>query len=222
MKMLQWLLPKRKTEQTYAGEKSEMKAFKGSKSENIYLSLRELPLDRFITLQETNNLILLEKTEEVTASPERLEEVWSEMNIDFATKMDNGDLKSRYRLETEARVLAYRLETIYILLDLIEQEYKPEIASMLKELGFHINPDNMEKSLRNATTKAKSIILQIKKIQADVKPSAQGESNWTEILVALSDEAKYQIDPSKITVEEYIIRHKKYILRLEKYGRSDR
>lgn len=173
-------------------------------------------------MQETNNLTLLEKGKELTASPERLHKVWSDMNVEYAVQMDNGDLKSKIRLETEIRVLTFKLHAIYTLLNLLESNSLPEVAYMLTDMGFKIDLKNIKDSLKKANTKSKSILLQIKKLQADIKEDTKEyKSDWLGILIALSDHAKYPLITSNMTVMEYVKRYKnysKYIEQTNNYG----
>lgn len=225
--MLRWPLSKRKTDSSRKG-RSTTKASRDSESWSIYRSCRELPLSKFIDITLNKNLSLLDKNYNLDAdvSPDRVPSefllaIWAEINLEYTELMDNGSMKTLLENTASIELLRINFNLITSMVEVLTQMHVPELVDILKEYGYNFqfdpnNPVKYQKDLARVLTQAKALIMQIKMKEAEAraiapKEEAAGEAtqdDWEDSLIALSDDAGYPLDPSKITVYQYTSRYK--------------
>ncbi len=207
--------------------RSKTNALEGLKSWSIYRSCRELPLSRFIDISFELNLSLLDKNYDLKTdtSPNRIPSefliaVWSEINLEYTELMDNGNMKSLLVATAEIELLKMNFNIITSAVEVLKEQHVPELVEILKECGYNFpfnpnEPIKYQKDLGRVLTQAKALIVQIRIKEGDAHSLAPKENNavqtsrddWTDSLIALSDDAGYPIEPAKITVYEYATRY---------------
>lgn len=231
---LPWLLWKPKTA-SLAGDQSEMKASDGLKSWNIYTSCRELMLDRFIEISADGNLFLLDKSidpkNENSVSkvpPHVLVATWSEINIEYASLMDNGKQKRLLTDGVDSEVKQLELDIILSTVRVLNETYDSGLVDILKGYGyrFKYDPRNAEQYHKDLarvislSNKRKIDIIEkereLQRLSGEENVKIKNEKDgWTEILVALSDDVGYPLRADAITVYEFTVRHKNLVKKLK-------
>jgi hypothetical protein len=217
------------------GDPKGMNHSKDSPLWNIYRSCRELPLDIFIDVSINGNLSLLDKnydpTSDLSPAPvpfDILNEVWSDLNLEYTELMDNGTMKTLLIHGIDSEVLKSKFMIISTLVQALGVVYDKEMVDMLKDYGYkfsfdHSQPEKYYKDLSRVTTLSKNLLVQITLKEGEVqklKPDTSERKDpsiddWTSSKIALDDDAGFAIDWGKKTVYEYTQRHKNLVAKLK-------
>lgn len=217
-----------------AGETSIQRISEDLKSWNIYRSIRELPLDRFIRISTDAdmNLSYLDKdypnTNDISNCPTmELFEVWDKINMEYTNEMDTGLLKETISLHITIDHLVVKFQTIAGIITVLNQSYDADLIEILKEYGYNYafnwdKQDQFKTDLKRVISVSKNILVDIEKKKSDlVSMMPTGESktktvdDWEEDMIILNDDAGYPIDWSTETVSTFIKRYKRLLKKLK-------
>lgn len=216
------------------GDRSMQKTLEDSKSWNIYRSIKELPLERFIRMSTDPDMNLSyldkdynEKDDRSNIPSEVFIGIWAEITMEFTEGFDLGSLKESLSLKVTIDHLHTKFSTIISIIGVLNQSYEQELVDILKEYGYnfsfdHTNEDKYRKDLKRVTSLAKNILVDIRRKEAELMvtvPQEEGKTktldDWEEDIIILNDEAGFRIDWSVETVSTYIKRYKRLLKKLQ-------
>ncbi len=187
-----------------------------------YSKITNLPLRNFIEVSVNQNISALIISG--FPEPKDLEEAWIEIKTQYEDAI--GDIESRvyWQLFKEVFVLSMDIELVEICYNLLKTVYVESFAKQLLELAeadFVLDPNDEEKyqaDLQRCVNRSKRLIIKhgIKKERLDAmgkqeegKPSNVSVEYYQQILITLSDHAKFEINDT-ITVFAFCERVKRW------------
>lgn len=213
-------------------ESTDTNPSKGSKYWNMYSSWKELSLAKYIEIEESGKIYLLDKNydrnKDKSSNPipiEVLAEKWNEINSDFTFSMSK---KASYalRLEAEYECYSFQYTILRTSIDLLRHISDKEALNVLKMFNIHIRSefgsDSWTKDLDRADRVCKSILIKANKAKDDLDKqkskakSSSSESSWEEVLIAMGDHKGVLINPNDITLYQFSIRYNNFTKELER------
>lgn len=179
-------------------------------SGNHYQSCDTLPYYNFIKIAVSGNLTHLAISGRV--SPQQLTEAWQNIQEEYTNL--SKDETAIHRLETLKQL--YEINGKLVIIEAIVQalnrgvgELKPAFIQELRKQGFgyKYTADTMGGDLKRTISKAKSLKIQLDQLQSELKTDESKpatEQDYYDQLNVMSVFYKYDLDPRKITVSEFI------------------
>lgn len=215
--------------------KSGTKASAGSKSSSIYRSCKELPLDRFIEISETQNFSLLDRNydphNDQTESKIPVAELlatWEDISLEYSELIGPDTLISALEKRVKYDWYTHNFTLVTFAVQILSHVYDEELVQILKEMRVGDGIDNSDpvryaKSLERVITRAKSQYLipskvllgEIESLSKSVEHTEQPKDFWLSVKIALENEAGFHLDWSKKTVAEYAERYKALLRKIE-------
>lgn len=191
-------------------------------------------MSKFIDISYNQNLSLLDKNYDpetgISSSivpSEVLEKTWADINLEYTELMDNGTMKSLLTTTAEIELLKLNFSLITSVVEVLKEHHVSELVDILKEYGYSFpfdpkDPVKYHKDLGRVLTQAKALIVQIRIKESEAREVAPKEEqagqatrdDWDDILIALSDDAGYDLDSNKLTVYKYTTRYKNLLKKI--------
>lgn len=203
----------------------------------MYSSLRELSLAKWVDIEETGDVWLLDKCLDpitgISSNPipmDVLHNRWDELKIDFFNSINSASLKDNYKLQIEGTLYNLKYEVIQKVCDLLELKRSEESEQILAELGYRINSklddEKYKKELKSIRVRSKSLLARataasnmLNKKFANLNNTEKSEDNgnvWLNILVNIGIANTTYYKPSDITCYDFIELYKSAMKRASK------
>lgn len=184
-----------------------------------YQHISELPLSRFKDVSVNGNLAALIISGYPT--PEQLHDAWAKINIQVSDAVGNQEHKLYVSLTKQVSVLEasyWQIQEVGKLLNMA-CEIKIFPADIYRELNrltqsnFPFSADDHEtntKNIKRCLNRAKSIFIRIEMLRQQLEAHHEKQTTgkvtqewFTQMLITLSDHAKFQIPETIMTYEFY-------------------
>lgn len=203
----------------------------------MYSSWKELYLDKYIEIERTGKVFLLDKNydpmKDKSTYPiplDVLHKTWSEIQLDFNSSMSK---EAGYVLGLQAKYECYdfQFKILRTAIDLLRHVYDKSALDILKSFQIFINIDyNSElwaKELDRADKVSKSLLVKAIKVEKELKDYEEGKKaksgssnddngGWEAVLIAMGDHKGILIKSNEITLHQFSIRYNNFTKELER------
>jgi len=198
----------------------------------------DLPLTVFIEISESGNLSLLDKDYKPASGvksnvpPEVLISKWNDIHLEYIDLMDTGRMKSMVAMGLVVEAMRTELDVTYSAVEILKSDYSPEMADLLRRLGYRMkfDPDNKQQYLKDLSrvlslSKNKLIAIKSKESELSRMPMLEDrdlddKGGWTKLIISMSDDVGYAIPIEKITVYEFSIRFQNMVRKAKLNAKS--
>lgn len=206
-----------------------------SELSSIYISCRELPLDRFRKMwREGETPLYLDRGYDpniedyhTTVHPDILVELWGHIQLEYTELMDGGNLARTLKAALRIEECRIKYDLINSCIALLSIYHSPEVITILSELGYSVSTDpnqDMELyllELNRIRSLAKEIQVEIDILRGELdNPVApvkteDDSDDWLDTLLLLEEDCGFRLLEESIVVYEYTRRVKKYMKKLK-------
>lgn len=191
----------------------------------MYSSLRELSLAKWVDIEETNHVWLLDKGLDLATGISSeyipmsvLGEKWEALKLDFFNMLNSASLKDNYKLQIEGTLCNLKYDVIQKVCSILEVDRNKETEGILAELGYRINSnlddEKYQKELKSIRVRAKSLLARstaasnmLSKRFTSINSNEKNEDNgnvWLNILVNIGIANTTYYKASEISCYDFI------------------
>ena len=194
---------------------------------NLYSGCFDMPMYNFIKcingdLRGAKKFTLLFYNEALT------KKLFNKIYVEYIDLIQDSQKTFKIALIKSVTFLETKQILFYTLAEFSTRNEIIPLIETYKKLGFFIDPNNVEKSIKLAHSKFKTDLLKLQQQRKDLENLLKEEdknknnsANPASIYTELSKFQQYRIDPRKTTVEEFVSisnQYKEYYSKLKANG----
>ena len=208
-----WPFTKSNTITNSSGQTSQSQ--KGILSGTLYLTIDELPLDRFIRCVcdgDLKALIISGDHDDMI-----LYAAWETIYEQYVDALKDKDQMYILKLTKQINALEFDIKLIQLCIKRLSVEHSPEVLAALKKIILvkgSFNPDDAEqyaKDLSVAVTRSKSLILEIENKKGELNRITPKKASdkmdrtaFDALIVRISKYMQFKVDKKETTVSEFV------------------
>lgn len=173
----------------------------------------DIMMDKFITIMVDGRLELL--CVEGVASAAQLQGAWSKIVDEYTEALGDESQGELLSILRDIHILSWQQQRVMIFTEVLSVYYFPEAAAELRRMGYRLryDPDRIQdylQDLKNAVAKAGTLGIRIGIRRKDLEAYYAKKSgkdatraDFQSMLITLSINFKYQVDPRKISCYQF-------------------
>lgn len=150
----------------------------------MYDTLAKLPIVIFEEISETGNLQLLLADGE-SMEPEALAELWQNLSIEFADKVESPESKKNLRLSRDIESFRFKYKAIMISCEALKFDWDNELVAKIRSFGYVITEANYYDDIERIERESKALLVKAANLET-MLPKEGKEISIYDVLASYS------------------------------------